>query len=78
LQLTCSGRLATITLKAKPAAETPKAPGGSKGSWGKPGAKKVAAPAAPAAEEGVKANLSDATSGFEIPVKTGMFESARV
>lgn len=70
------GRLATITLKATPAAETPKVAGASKGSWGKPGAKKAAAPTP--VQDGVKVNLSEASTGFEIPVKVDMFESPRI
>lgn len=64
----------TITLKATPAPETVKTPGAKGGSWGKPGSK----PKAATVEEGVKVNLSNATTGFEIPVKTGMFDSGRI
>ncbi|WOO84936.1 putative glutamate--tRNA ligase, cytoplasmic [Vanrija pseudolonga] len=67
------GRLQTVALKATPAAAAPKAAGGPKGSWGKPGTKKAAG-----AEEDVKVYLSNATSGFEIPVKTKMFQSDRI
>jgi hypothetical protein len=78
--------LQTVTLKATPAAVTPKAPGGAKGSWGKPGTKAPAAgagagagsaaPAAKAAgaDSDVKVYRSDGDHGFEIPVKTKMFD----
>ncbi|CED84167.1 glutamate-trna ligase [Phaffia rhodozyma] len=47
------------------------------------GEKKVKKAAAPtktpvAGEKGIKINLSDATSGFEIPVSTTMFETKRI
>lgn len=78
-----SGRLQTVTLKATPAAVTPKAPGGAKGSWGKPGTKAPAAAAAGSAtptakaadvDSDVKVYRSDGDHGFEIPVKTKMFD----
>ncbi|EJT50244.1 glutamate-tRNA ligase [Trichosporon asahii var. asahii CBS 2479] len=75
------GRAESIALKAKPAAVSaaPKDKSAPKGSWGKPGAKKAApAPAAAAAADGTKTVLSDATEGFEIPIKTKMFESDRI
>lgn len=73
-----SGRLASVALKAAPAKETAKPAGGAKGgSWGKPGPKaKAAAAATPAS--GDRVILSNASSGFEIPVSTTMFEAARV
>ncbi|WVR08947.1 glutamate-tRNA ligase [Kwoniella sp. DSM 27419] len=64
------GRLQTITLKATPAAEKPKAAGGPKGSWGKPGTK-----ATPVTDDvNSKVYLSNGSTGFEIPVRTNMFE----
>ncbi|KAL7421275.1 glutamate--tRNA ligase [Cryptotrichosporon argae] len=74
------GRLQTVTLKAAPAADKPK-PAGAKagGSWGKPGFKPAAsADAGTANVDGVRTYLSNTTSGFEIPVKTGMFEADRI
>lgn len=71
-----SGRLQTVTLKAEPAPEKAKQPGGSKGSWGKT-APKPKATGAPAAD-GVRVMLSNGSSGFEIPVKTNMFESEKI
>lgn len=55
---------------------TPKAPGGAKGSWGKPGPK---AKAQAAAGEGhAKTYLSEGSTGFAIPVNTNMFDAASV
>ncbi|KAK4688358.1 hypothetical protein P7C73_g1752, partial [Tremellales sp. Uapishka_1] len=74
------GRLQTVTLKATPAPETTKIPGAAKGSWGKPGPKAKAAEAEAAAEEGhpTRIMLANATSGFEIPIKTKMFTADRI
>jgi Mor family transcriptional regulator len=72
-----SGRLATVELKAKPAAAQTKAAGGAKASWGKPGATKPKAQES-ASTDGTKIYLSEGKSGFEIPIKTEMFESARI
>ena len=72
--MTTSGRLATVTLKATPAKEKPKVAGASKGSWGKTAPKAKDANAS----GDFKTVLSDATSGFEIPVTKRMFEVDRV
>jgi glutamyl-tRNA synthetase len=68
-----SGRLATVELKAQPAAVQTKTPGAAKGSWGKPAPK---AKVQEASADGIKTYLSEGTSGFEIPIKSNMFESA--
>ncbi|KAK6906152.1 glutamate-tRNA ligase [Kwoniella mangroviensis CBS 8507] len=76
------GRLQTISLKATPAVEKPKVAGASKGSWGKPGPTTTAAPAAATtigeSKDDTKILLSNGSSGFKIPVKTGMFESDKI
>lgn len=72
-----SGRLQTVQLKATPTAEAPKDKSGPKGSWGKPGAAKKAAPAA-AAADGTRVIRSNATAGFDIPVSTSMFTADRI
>lgn len=78
--LTCllSGRLQTVALKATPAPEAPKekVAGAAKGSWGKVAPKAKAAAPAAAGED--KVYLSNASSGFAIPIKTTMFESDRI
>ena len=71
-ELNCSGRAGSVALKAAPAKETVKAPGAAKGSWGK------TAPKAKPVVDGVRIMLSEGSSGFEIPVKTGMFEADRI
>ena len=71
-----SGRLATVTLKATPAPEKAKIAGAGKGSWGKPGPKAKAAETP--VQGGSKVLLSDATTGFKIPVSSTMFDSDRV
>lgn len=74
--LTYSGRLQTISLKAKSTdSDKPKEKSAAKGSWGKPGPK---AAAAAASADGAKVILSSGTSGFEIPVSARMFESDRI
>jgi len=74
------GRLQTITLKATPAKEKPKTAGAAKGSWGKPAPKPTSKsePASTNEPNGTKPYLSDVNSGFEIPIKTGMFEADRI
>ncbi|WWC72977.1 glutamate-tRNA ligase [Kwoniella pini CBS 10737] len=72
------GRLQTITLKATPAAEKPKVAGASKGSWGKPVSTKPTITADSANSDGTKILLSNGTSGFKIPVKSGMFEADKI
>ncbi|WRT69194.1 glutamate-tRNA ligase [Kwoniella shivajii] len=72
------GRLQTITLKATPSAEKPKVAGAPKGSWGKPGTKATATTAGDTNEHGTRILLSEGTSGFKIPIKSGMFEAEKV
>lgn len=77
--LTLSGRLQTISLKAKSTdSDKPKEKGAAKGSWGKPGPKAAAAKAVESNEAAPKVILSSGTSGFEIPVSSRMFESDRI
>ncbi|KAK8844112.1 glutamate-tRNA ligase [Kwoniella newhampshirensis] len=80
------GRAQTVALKATPTPDKPKTAGGAKGSWGKPGPKAAAAVAAPPSstsksapdEDGTRILLSNGSSGFEIPVKSKMFEAERI
>lgn len=67
-----------MELKAKPAGPETKTAGGVKASWGKPQAKAKEAGPAGASADGIKTYLSEGTAGFEIPIKSNMFEVKKI